>query len=40
MGCSGCNCEPPDPMSGTRERWRSWVFLLALGGVLLMVASR
>jgi MYXO-CTERM domain-containing protein len=40
MGCSGCNCGPPDPMSGTRERWRSLLFLVALGGALFMLASR
>ncbi len=40
MGCNGCNCEPPDPMTGSRERWRSLLFIVALVSVLVVMASR
>ena len=40
MACNGCNCGPPDPIQGSREGWRLFLFLLALGGVLVFVSSR
>jgi hypothetical protein len=41
MGCgSGCGCGPPDPVQGSRESWRAILFLMAIGGVLFVMASR
>lgn len=40
MACNGCNCQPPDPQTGTRETWKALLFLAAIGGALVFALAR